>query len=107
MTVAFPAPVAADRYDAALSALVPLKEPENIRRLRKRLMTSRDLATRALSNPEGHIDQALVLHQSILDLASAYVARLQDLGGLEDAANLCVRLLNEASTLDRMGGGHA
>ncbi len=104
MTMAFPAPVAADRYDASLSAMVPLNEPEQINKLRKRLMTSRDLATRALSNSGGHTEQALALHHVILDVTAAYVFRLQDLSGLQDAADLCVRLLMNATTLDRLGG---
>ncbi len=104
MNMPFPAITAPDRYDAALSALVPINEPENIRKLRKRLMTARDLATRCLSNASGHTDQALGLHQIIVEVASAYVFRFQDLGDLEDAANVCLRLLCTASTLDRMGG---
>ena len=106
MNMPFPTITAPDRYDAALSALVPINEPENIRKLRKRLMTARDLATRVLSNPEGHTDQALLLHQVILVVASAFIGRLQDIGGMEDAANLCVSLLNNASTVDRLGGCH-
>ncbi len=71
MNMPFPAITVPDRYDAALSALVPINEPENIRKLRKRLMTARDLATTALSNPSGHTDQALSLHQVILDVSAA------------------------------------
>lgn len=104
MTAVFPAPVAADRYDAALAAMVPLAEPRHLRKLRKRLMTARDLATRALSNPWGHTDEALGVHQSIVDVATVHVFSLQDLGGLEDAVNTCLQLLQSASALDCMGG---
>ncbi|MEO6247682.1 MAG: hypothetical protein ABIO85_03755 [Sphingomicrobium sp.] len=93
-----------DRYDAALTALVPLNEPEHIRRFRKRLLAARDLATRGLCNCTAHTDQALSLFEIIVQVATAHVFRLHDLGGLEDAANLCLRLLGNASTLDRMGG---
>lgn len=106
MTRAFFNAVAADRYDTALPALVPLDEPENIRKLRKRLMMARDLSSVALSNPGSHTDQSLALYNVILDVSAAHVARLQDLAGLEEAANLCLRLLNSASNLDRMGASH-
>jgi hypothetical protein len=107
MNMAFPAIAVPDRYDAALAALVPITEPARITKMRKRLMTARDLATRGLCNPEAHTDQALSLFQVIVDVASAYVFRFQDLGDLEQAANLCLRLLNNAANLDQLGGFNA
>ncbi len=107
MNMAFPAIAVPDRYDAALAALVPLAEPVAITKLRKRLMTARDLATRGLCNPEAHTDQARSLFHVIVDVSTAYVFKLHDLGDLEQAANLCLRLLNNAATLDQLGGFNA
>jgi len=107
MNMAFPTIPVPDRYDAALAALVPMDEPEHITKLRKRLMTARDLATRGLCNCDAHTDQALSLFQVIVDVASAYVFRFQDLGDLEGAANLCLRLLNNAANVDQLGGFNA
>lgn len=93
-----------DRYDAALAVMVPIREPDNIRKLRKRLMAARDQATRGLCNPGAHMGETLSLYHVIVNVASAYVYRFGDLDGLEDAADSCLRLLMVSSTLDRMGG---
>ncbi len=107
MNMAFPAISVPDRYDAALAALVPLSEPEHVTKLRKRLMTARDIATRGICTPEAHTAQALSLFRIIVDVASAYVFKLHDLGDLEPAANLCLRLLNNAANVDQLGGFNA
>jgi hypothetical protein len=93
-----------DRYDAVLSVYVPLDEPQTIRLLRKRLMTARDVATRFLSNSSRHTINALNQYEHVLEVSSAYMYRLQDLGGMQDAADLCLKLIETASDLDRLGG---
>jgi hypothetical protein len=104
MSVAFPPPTAADRYDDVLAAYVPLDEPEQIRLLRKRLMTARDVATRFLSNPSRHTFNALNQYEHVLEVSSAYMYRLHDLDGMADAADLCLLLIRTASDLDLLGG---
>jgi hypothetical protein len=104
MSVAFRSPMAADGYDDVLAAYVPLDEPLDVRLLRKRLMTARDVATRILSNPSRHTLNALTQYEQVVEVSTAYMYRLQDLNGMADAADLCLLLIRTASDLDRLGG---
>lgn len=99
-----PGNIPPDRYGAALAAFVPFPEPDHVTRLRKRLMAARDYATRGLSNSEAHTVEAVSLFRVILDVSSAYVFRVYDRDCFEQAADVCLRLLSTASTLDAMGG---
>jgi hypothetical protein len=93
-----------DRYDDVLDAYVPLKEPQEIRLLRKRLMSARDVATGFLSNSSRHTINTLNQYEHVVEVSTAYMFRLQDLGGLRDAADLCLQLIRVASDLNRLGG---
>lgn len=95
-----------DRYDRALDVLIPAAEAPEKRRLRRRLLTSRDIASKALARSGQHSPNQLALYQVALDIASTHSFRFCDDGTLKDAADACVRLFVTARALDRMEGAH-
>lgn len=96
----------ADRYEKALDVMVPPGESDEIRLLRRRLMTSRDLASQALCTPQRHTDDALALCRVILHVASEHCYRPIAGPELSEAADLCVRLLRCTKMVDRLGGAY-
>lgn len=97
-----PPPVGGDRYDAALRVMVPYTEPEDVRQLRRRLMTSRDLASQTMCSSAAHSEQTYALARVILDVASTHCFRVMPKTKLRDAADLCVRLLQASAALHRL-----
>jgi hypothetical protein len=94
-----------DRYDASLAVMCPLPENEDARRLRRRLLTARDLATRALSAVGGeYCAESLSIARVLLAVSSTYCFRPCDTQTLGDAADLCLKLLRCTSALDRLEG---
>ena len=94
-----------DRYEARLAALLPIVEPVELRTLRKRLMKAVDLSAMRLSNPcRG--ERVADLDRMILNIASEHVYRLLGTAALSDAVNLCLRLRQCATMIERMEAGN-
>lgn len=95
-----------DRYADALRVMAPYGESEDVLHLRRRLLTSRDLATRALSAPPGrHSAEELALARVLLTLASSFAFRWCSTEQLRDAADTAVRILQVATALQRLEAG--
>ncbi len=93
-----------DRYEQALLVHVPMREPPELRQMRRRLMAARDYATRALSNAYAHTDDALAVHHVVLNVASRHCFAFIGTDEIERAVRVCVSLAVAASTINQMGG---
>lgn len=100
--------LAADRYDRAITAFVPeyaLREDDETRSQRRRLMTVRDLAADKLSHPDRHMANSIALARVMNDVAASYC--YGPAANLAEAVQICRRLMVCADALDRLGGVHA
>lgn len=91
-----------DALEARLDALLPMREPDDVRWQRVRLLKSSDLAMRRLGNPRQEPTLAMEIDRLILEVASAHALRLAPSSRLNDAADLCLSLRICATKLEAL-----
>ncbi len=97
-------PIPQDKYEARLNAVMPMREPPELRVLRCRLLKAIDASIMRLSNPwrGGRVAD---LDRMILNIASEHAFKLLGTATLQEAVNLCLRLRMCATMIERMEAG--